>query len=74
MPLADLSAEQARELVHVKVVAPTLLTRAAVPGMLTRRRDDCERRRHDGLLRPRTGLSDAPASTGAKARTIERVS
>ena len=36
MPIADLSAEQARELVHVKVVAPTMLTRAAVPGMLTR--------------------------------------
>lgn len=36
MPLADLPAEQARELVHVKVVAPTMLTRAAVPGMLTR--------------------------------------
>jgi short-subunit dehydrogenase len=36
MPLADLSAEQARELVHVKVVAPTMLARAAVPGMLSR--------------------------------------
>ncbi len=36
MPLADLSAAQARELVHVKVVAPTMLTRAAIPGMLTR--------------------------------------
>ncbi|MGX7680287.1 SDR family NAD(P)-dependent oxidoreductase [Jatrophihabitans sp. DSM 45814] len=36
MPLADLSAEQARELVHVKVVAPTMLSRAAVPGMLAR--------------------------------------
>lgn len=34
MPIADLSAAQARELVHVKVVAPTMLTRAAVPGML----------------------------------------
>ncbi|MGP2442079.1 SDR family NAD(P)-dependent oxidoreductase [Streptomyces sp. JW3] len=36
MPLADLPAAKARELVHVKVVAPTLLTRAAVPGMLAR--------------------------------------
>lgn len=36
MPIADLSAEQARELVHVKVVAPTILTRAVVPGMLSR--------------------------------------
>lgn len=36
MPLADLSAEQARELTHVKVVAPTMLTRAALPGMLAR--------------------------------------
>lgn len=35
-PIADLPAEQARELVHVKVVAPTMLTRAAVPGMLSR--------------------------------------
>lgn len=34
MPLAELSATQARELVHVKVVAPTMLTRAALPGML----------------------------------------
>lgn len=35
-PLAELPAAQARELVHVKVVAPTMLTRAALPGMLTR--------------------------------------
>lgn len=33
MPLADLPAEQARELVTVKVLAPTLLARAAVVGM-----------------------------------------
>ncbi|MFB7597803.1 SDR family NAD(P)-dependent oxidoreductase [Streptomyces sp. NPDC056160] len=37
MPLADLPAGKARELVHVKVVAPTMLTRAAVPGMLARK-------------------------------------
>ena len=36
MPIAELPAEKARELVHVKVVAPTMLTRAAVPGMLSR--------------------------------------
>jgi uncharacterized protein len=36
MPLAELSAEKASELVHVKVVAPTMLTRAALPGMLSR--------------------------------------
>jgi uncharacterized protein len=36
MPIAELPAEKARELVHVKVVAPTMLTRAAVPGMLER--------------------------------------
>ncbi len=36
MPLAQLSAEKARELVHVKVVAPTMLTRAALPGMQDR--------------------------------------
>jgi len=36
MPLAELSGEQARELVNVKVLAPTMLTRAAVPGMLSR--------------------------------------
>ena len=34
MPIAQLPAEKARELVHVKVVAPTLLVRAAVPGMI----------------------------------------
>ncbi|GIH62316.1 SDR family NAD(P)-dependent oxidoreductase [Microbispora siamensis] len=36
MPLAELPAAKARELVHVKVVAPTMLTRAAVAGMQAR--------------------------------------
>jgi uncharacterized protein len=36
MPIAELPAERARELVHVKVVAPTMLIRAAVPGMVAR--------------------------------------
>lgn len=36
MPLAELSAGQARELVKVKVLAPTMLSRAAVGGMLAR--------------------------------------
>lgn len=36
MPMAELPAEKARELVHVKVVAPTMLTRAALPGMIAR--------------------------------------
>ncbi|MEU3064002.1 SDR family NAD(P)-dependent oxidoreductase [Streptomyces subrutilus] len=36
MPLAELPADKARELVHVKVVAPTLLARAAVAGMRDR--------------------------------------
>jgi short-subunit dehydrogenase len=36
MPLAQLPAAKARELVHVKVTAPTLLTRAAVAGMQER--------------------------------------
>ncbi len=36
MPIAELPADRASELVHVKVVAPTMLTRAAVPGMLER--------------------------------------
>lgn len=36
MPMAELPAAKARELVHVKVVAPTMLTRAALPGMLAR--------------------------------------
>jgi short-subunit dehydrogenase len=36
MPLADLPVDKARELVHVKVVAPTMLTRAALGGMLER--------------------------------------
>ncbi|MCF3960158.1 SDR family NAD(P)-dependent oxidoreductase [Streptomyces fuscigenes] len=38
MPLAELPAAKARELVGVKVLAPTLLTRAALPGMLERGR------------------------------------
>ncbi len=36
MPFAELPADKARELVHVKVVAPTMLARAAVPGMVER--------------------------------------
>jgi uncharacterized protein len=36
MPFAELPADKARELVHVKVVAPVMLTRAAVPGMAER--------------------------------------
>ena len=36
MPIAGLPADKARELVHVKVVAPTMLIRAAVPGMVAR--------------------------------------
>lgn len=36
MPVTDLPADKARELVHVKVVAPTMLIRAAVPGMVKR--------------------------------------
>jgi uncharacterized protein len=36
MPLAELSAEQAAELVHIKNVAPMLLTHAALPGMRER--------------------------------------
>ena len=36
MPLADLPTDKATELVNVKVLAPTMLTRATVPGMLER--------------------------------------
>ncbi|WP_182884390.1 SDR family NAD(P)-dependent oxidoreductase [Microbispora sp. H10885] len=36
MPLAELPADKAGELVHVKVVAPTMLARAAVAGMRER--------------------------------------
>ena len=36
MPIGELPADKARELVHVKVVAPTMLIRAAVPGMIAR--------------------------------------
>jgi uncharacterized protein len=36
MPFAELPAGQADELVHVKAVAPTMLARAAVPGMVAR--------------------------------------
>jgi short-subunit dehydrogenase len=38
MPLADLPADRARELVKVKVLAPTMLARAAVAGMQERGR------------------------------------
>lgn len=36
MPFTQLSADKAAELLHVKVVAPTLLARAAAPGMVAR--------------------------------------
>jgi uncharacterized protein len=36
MPLAELPADRARELVNVKVLAPTMLTRAVVAGMQQR--------------------------------------
>ncbi|MFC7677211.1 SDR family NAD(P)-dependent oxidoreductase [Mycolicibacterium sp. GCM10028919] len=36
MPITELSVEQARELLYVKVVAPALLTRAAAIGMKSR--------------------------------------
>jgi hypothetical protein len=36
MPFAELPADKAGELLHVKVVAPTMLARAAVPGMVAR--------------------------------------
>jgi short-subunit dehydrogenase len=36
MPLAELPADKARELVNVKVLAPTMLTRAVVAGMQER--------------------------------------
>ena len=36
MPFANLPADKARELLHVKVVAPTMLAHAAVPGMIAR--------------------------------------
>lgn len=36
MPFAELPADKAAELVNVKVLAPTMLSRAAVPGMLER--------------------------------------
>ena len=36
MPFAELPAAKAAELLHVKAVAPVMLSRAAVPGMLAR--------------------------------------
>jgi short-subunit dehydrogenase len=38
MPFVDLPADKANELLHVKVVAPTMLARAAAPGMAARGR------------------------------------
>jgi uncharacterized protein len=36
MPFTELPAAKASDLLHVKVVAPTMLARAAVPGMVSR--------------------------------------
>lgn len=38
MPFAQLPAQKAAELLHVKVIAPTMLALAAVPGMVGRNR------------------------------------
>jgi uncharacterized protein len=38
MPFVELPADKANELVHVKVVAPTMLARATAPGMVARGR------------------------------------
>jgi short-subunit dehydrogenase len=38
MPFVELPADKAQELLHVKVIAPTMLARAAVPGMVARGR------------------------------------
>ncbi|WP_407542592.1 SDR family NAD(P)-dependent oxidoreductase (plasmid) [Deinococcus radiomollis] len=35
MPFTDLPGEKAHELLHVKVIAPTMLAHAAVPGMVS---------------------------------------
>ena len=40
MPFADLPPERAEALIRLQVVAPTRLTRAALPGMLARGRGD----------------------------------
>jgi short-subunit dehydrogenase len=36
MPFTELTAAKANEILHVKVVAPTMLARATAPGMVTR--------------------------------------
>jgi short-subunit dehydrogenase len=36
MPFVELPADKASEILHVKVVTPTMLARAAAPGMVTR--------------------------------------
>jgi short-subunit dehydrogenase len=36
MPFVELPADKASELLHVKVIAPTMLARAAAPGMVAR--------------------------------------
>jgi hypothetical protein len=36
MPFTELPADKANELLHVKVIAPTMLARAAAPGMVAR--------------------------------------
>jgi uncharacterized protein len=36
MPFVELPADKANELMHVKIVAPTMLARAATPGMVAR--------------------------------------
>lgn len=73
MPIAELSADQARELVHVKVVAPTMLIRAAVPGMLARQQGTIIN--VSGMMAfsgpaPRTGLPGAVVYTGTLAHLV----
>jgi len=62
MPIAELPIEKANELVHVKVVAPTILMRSAIPGMLSR---------GSGTIVNVAGMlafaGSAPASPGGRA-------
>jgi len=62
MPIAELPIEKANELVHVKVVAPTMLMRSAIPGMLSR---------GSGTIVNVAGMlafsGSAPASPGGRA-------
>jgi len=67
MAFAELPADKASELVHVKVAAPAMLARAAVPGMIARGEGTIIKRvGNDRFQRPRPAGAASPPPRGVR--------